>query len=82
MKIEIDIYDDSATTILISMLKEQYAILKGDLDARRNGKIKHGVFDSDLHQDVVEIDAHLDSIATVLSFNMTDKDFKAWRGNI
>jgi len=82
MKIEIDIYDDSATTILISMLKAQYADLKEDLDKRRNGKIKYGIFDSDLHQDIVEIDAHLDSIATVLSFNMTDKDFKAWRGNI
>jgi len=79
MKIEIDIYDDSATTILVSMLKEQYANLKHDLDARRDGHIKHGVFYSDIHQDIVEIDAHLDSIEVVLSYNMTDEDFKAWK---
>jgi hypothetical protein len=79
MKIEVDLHDESVTTVLVRALQEQYDSLNQDLDARRSGAIKYGVFKRNCEDDINEIIRHMDSIATVLSFNMTHDDFKKWR---
>jgi len=77
-KFTLEIDYDAANSIVIQALKEQYNSLTDDLERRKDDKEKLGIFSSDKEEDIVELQRHLDSIKTVLSYNMTYQDFEEW----
>ena len=77
-KFTLEIDYDAADSIVIQSLKEQYNNLTDDLERRKDDKETWGIFSSDKEEDIVELQRHLDSIKTVLSYNMTYQDFEEW----
>ena len=78
-KFTVELEWDAVDSIIVQVLKDQYNGLKKDLDRRLNDKETFGIFFSDKVEDVAEIQKHLDSIKTVLSYNMTHEDFEKWK---
>jgi hypothetical protein len=78
-KVTVELERDAVDSIVVQALKNQYNGLKEDLDRRLNDKETWGIFLSDKVEDVACIWRHLDSIKTVLSYNMTHEDFEEWK---
>ena len=78
-KFTVELERDAVNSIVVQALKNQYNGLKEDLDRRLNDKETWGIFLSDKVEDVACIWRHLDSIKTVLSYNMTHEDFEEWK---
>ena len=77
--VKVELERDAVDSIVVQALKNQYNGLKEDLDRRLNDKEAFGIFLSDKVEDVACIWRHLDSIKTVLSYNMTHEDFEEWK---
>ena len=77
-KFTVELEWDAVDSIIVQVLKDQYNGLKKDLDRRLNDKETFGIFFSDKVEDVAEIQKHLDSIKTVLSYNMIHEKFEEW----
>jgi hypothetical protein len=75
--VELDI--DEVDSIVVQVLKVQYSNLEYDLERRKDGKETLGIFLSNKEEDIAEIRRHLAAIATVLSYNMSYKDFEVWK---
>jgi hypothetical protein len=71
-------YDDEVDRLVVQYLKNQYSNLSYDLYRRNNGQEEFGVFLEDKEKDIVEIQRHLEAIATVLSYNMVHKEWLEW----
>ena len=80
-KFTVELEWDAVDSIVVQVLKNQYNGLKKDLDRRRNDKETLGIFSNDKEEDVACIWRHLDSIKTVLSYNMIHEDFEEWKSN-
>ena len=78
-KLTVELEWDAVHSIVVQVLKDQYNGLKEELDRRLNGKETLGIFSNDKEEDIAEIQKHLDSIKTVLSYNMNHEDFEAWK---
>ena len=78
-KFTVELEWDAVDGIVVQALKNQYNGLKKDLDRRRNDKETLGIFSNDKEEDIAEIQKHLDSIKTVLSYNMNHEDFEEWK---
>lgn len=78
-KVTVELERDAVDSIVVQALKNQYNGLVDDLDRRLNDKEAFGIFLSDKVEDVACICRHLDSIKTVLSYNMTHEDFEEWK---
>jgi len=78
-KFTVELEWDAVDSIVVQVLKNQYNGLKKDLDRRLNDKETLGNFSNDKEEDIAEIQKHLDSIKTVLSYNMTHEDFEKWK---
>ena len=80
-KFTVELEWDAVDSIVVQALKNQYNGLKKDLDSRRNDEETLGIFSNDKEEDIAEIQKHLDSIKTVLSYNMNHEDFEEWKSN-
>ena len=78
-KFTVELEWDAVDSIVVQVLKNQYNGLKKDLDSRLNDKETLGIFSNDKEEDIAEIQKHLDSIKTVLSYNMNHEDFEKWK---
>ena len=78
-KFTVELEWDAVDGIVVQVLKNQYDGLKKALDRRLNDKETLGNFSNDKEEDIAEIQKHLDSIKTVLSYNMTHEDFEKWK---
>ena len=78
-KFTVELEWDAVDSIVVQFLKNQYDGLKKALDRRLNDKETLGNFSNDKEEDIAEIQKHLDSIKTVLSYNMTHEDFEKWK---
>jgi len=78
-KLTVELEWDAVDSIVVQALKKQYNDLKKDIDRRLNDEKTFGSFFSDKVEDIAEIQKHLDSIKTVLSYNMNCKDFEEWK---
>ena len=78
-KFTVELERDAVDSIVVQALKNQYNGLVDDLDRRLNDKEAFGIFLSDKVEDVACTWRHLDSIKTVLSYNMTHEDFEEWK---
>jgi len=78
-KFTVELEWDAVDGIVVQALKNQYNGFKKDLDSRLNDKETLGIFSNDKDQDIAEIQKHLDSIKTVLSYNMNHEDFEEWK---
>jgi len=78
-KFTVELEWDAVDSIVVQGLKNQYNGLKKDLDRRLNDKETSGIFLSDKVEDIAEIQKHLDSIKTVLSYNMIHEEFEQWK---
>jgi len=78
-KFTVELEWDAVDSIVVQALKNQYISLKKDLDRRLNDKETLGIFSNDKEEDIAEIQKHLDSIKTVLSYNMNHEDFEEWK---
>ena len=78
-KFTVELEWDAVDSIVVQVLKNQYNGLKEELDRRTNDKETLGIFFSDKVKDVACIYRHLDSIKTVLSYNMNHEDFEKWK---
>lgn len=78
-KFTVELEWDAVDSIVVQVLKNQYNGLKEELDRRLNDEDTLGIFFSDKVEDIAEIQKHLDSIKTVLSYNMNCKDFEEWK---
>jgi hypothetical protein len=78
-KFTVELEWDAVDSIVVQVLKNQYNGLKKDLDRRLNDKETLGIFFSDKVEDVAETQKHLDSIKTVLSYNMIHEEFEEWK---
>ena len=78
-KFTVELEWDAVDSIVVQVLKNQYNGLKKDLDRRRNDEETLGIFSNDKEEDIAEIQKHLDSIKTVLSYNMNHEDFEEWK---
>jgi len=78
-KFTVELEWDAVDSIVVQALKNQYSSLKEALDRRLNDKETSGIFLSDKVEDVAEIQKHLDSIKTVLSYNMIHEEFEQWK---
>jgi len=78
-KLTVELEWDAVDSIVVQALKKQYNDLKKDIDRRLNDEETFGSFFSDKVEDIAEIQKHLDSIKTVLSYNMNCKDFEEWK---
>ena len=81
-KFTVELEWDAVDSIVVQALKNQYNGLKKDLDSRLNDKETLGIFSNDKEEDIAEIQKHLDSIKTVLSYNMAHTDFAEWKNVI
>jgi len=81
-KFTVELEWDAVDSIVVQVLKNQYNGLKKDLDSRLNDKETLGIFSNDKEEDIAEIQKHLDSIKTVLSYNMAHTDFAEWKNVI
>lgn len=81
-KLTVELEWDTVDSIVVQVLKNQYSSLKKNLDRGLNGEKTFGVFFSDKVEDVACIYRHLDSIKTVLSYNMTYEDFEEWKNGL
>jgi len=81
-KLTVELEWDAVDSIVVQVLKNQYNGLKKDLDSRLNDKETLGIFSNDKEEDIAEIQKHLDSIKTVLSYNMAHTDFAEWKNVI
>ena len=79
-KFTVELDYDAVDSIVVQVLKDQYSGLVDDLKRRKDGKETLGIFSLDKEEDIVEIRRHLAAMATVLSYNMSYKDFEeyAW----
>jgi len=77
-KYTVVIYDDEVDHLVVQYLKNQYSHLRYDLYRRNNGQEEFGVFLEDKEKDIVEIQRHLEAVATVLSYNMVHKEWLEW----
>ena len=78
-KFTVELEWDAVDSIVVQALKNQYNGLKKDLDRRKNDEETLGIFSNDKEEDIAEIQKHLDSIKTVLSYNMNHEDFEEWK---
>ena len=78
-KLTVELEWDAVDSIVVQVLKDQYNGLKEELDRRLNGKETLGIFSNDKEEDIAEIQKHLDSIKTVLSYNMIHEEFEQWK---
>ena len=78
-KFTVELEWDAVDSIVVQVLKNQYNGFKKDLDSRLNDKETLGIFSNDKEEDIAEIQKHLDSIKTVLSYNMNHEDFEEWK---
>ena len=78
-KFTVELEWDVVDSIVVQALKNQYNGLKKDLDSKLNDKETLGIFSNDKEEDIAEIQKHLDSIKTVLSYNMNHEDFEEWK---
>jgi len=78
-KLTVELDWDAVDSIVVQVLKDQYNGLKEELDRRLNDKETLGIFSNDKEEDIAELQKHLDSIKTVLSFNMNHEDFEDWK---
>ena len=79
-KLTVELEWDAVDSIVVQVLKNQYNDLKKELDRRLNDKETFNFnFFSDKVEDIAEIQKHLDSIKTVLSYNMNHEDFEQWK---
>ena len=78
-KFTVELEWDAVDSIVVQVLKDQYNGLKEELDRRLNDKETLGIFSNDKEEDIAELQKHLDSIKTVLSFNMNHEDFEDWK---
>ena len=78
-KFTVELEWDAVDSIVVQVLKNQYDGLKKALDRRLNDKETLGNFSNEKEEDIAEIQKHLDSIKTVLSYNMTHEDFEKWK---
>lgn len=78
-KFTVELEWDAVDSIVVQVLKNQYNGLKKDLVSRLNDKETLGIFINDKEEDISEIQKHLDSIKTVLSYNMNHEDFEQWK---
>ena len=78
-KLTVELEWDAVDSIVVQALKNQYNGLKKDLDSKLNDKETLGIFSNDKEEDIAEIQKHLDSIKTVLSYNMNHEDFEEWK---
>ena len=78
-KFTVELEWDAVDSIVVQALKNQYNGLKKDLDSKLNDKETLGIFSNDKEEDIAEIQKHLDSIKTVLSYNMNHEDFEEWK---
>ncbi len=79
MKCTVELEEDAVDNIVVQVLKDQYRDLKEDLNRRLNDEETFGIFFSDKDEDVACIYRHLDSIKTVLSYNMIHEEFEEWK---
>ena len=77
-KFTVELEWDAVDSIVVQVLKNQYNGLKKDFDSRLNDKETLGIFSHDKGEDIAEIQKHLDSIKTVLSYNMIHEKFEEW----
>ena len=79
-KFTVELDYDAVDSIVVQVLKDQYSGLVDDLERRKDGKETLGIFSLDKEEDIAEIRRHLAAMATVLSYNMSYKDFEeyAW----
>lgn len=78
-KFTVELEWDAVDSIVVQVLKNQYNGLKEELGRRLNDEETLGIFFSDKVEDIVEIQKHLDSIKTMLSYNMNHEDFEQWK---
>lgn len=78
-KLTVELEGDTVDSIVVQGLKNQYNHLKEDLDRRLNDEETFGIFSNDKEEDIAEIQKHLDSIKTVLSYYMNHEDFGDWK---
>ena len=78
-KLTVELEWDAVDSIVVQALKKQYNDLKKDIDRRLNDEETFGSFFSDKVEDIAEIQKHLDSIKTVLSYNMIHEEFEQWK---
>ena len=78
-KFTVELEWDAVDSIVVQVLKDQYNGLKEELDRRLNDEETSGIFLSDKVEDISEIQKHLDSIKTVLSYNMIHEEFEQWK---
>lgn len=81
MGFNIEIDYDTADTILVDILKNQYKGLKEDLKNRIDNKEVFGIFSSDKEEDIAEIKKYLKGFEKVLKYNMVEKEFKEFKNN-
>ena len=80
-KFTVELEWDAVDSIVVQVLKDQYNGFKEDLDRRLNDEEISGIFFSDKVEDIAEIQKHLDSIKTMLSYNMIHEEFEQWQSN-
>ena len=77
MKVEIDA--DAAESIVVQSLKEQYLLVKSELERRRDSaEDSYGVFHNDKEEDIAAIEGMLKSLEDVLSYNMFKDDYTSF----
>ena len=79
-KFTVELDYEAVESLVVQVLKDQYSGLVDDLEQRKDGKETLGIFSLDKQEDIAEIRRHLAAMATVLSYNMSYKDFEeyAW----
>jgi hypothetical protein len=80
-KFTVELGRDDAGNIVVQVLKDQFNGLVDRLERRKDGSINLGLFSTDKEEDIAEIQKYLDSIKTVLAYNMTHKDFEEWKND-
>jgi len=70
---------DAADSIVVQVLKGQFSGFVADLERRKDNRETLGIFLSDKEEDIAEIQRHMAAFETVLSYNMSHKDFEEWK---
>lgn len=78
-KFTVELDYDAVYNIVVQVLKDQHRSLTNDLEKRKDGRETLGIFSSDKEEDIFEIQRYLNAIETVLSYNMSHKDFEEWK---
>jgi hypothetical protein len=77
MKVEID--EEAAESIVVQSLKEQYILLKSELEKRCDSdENSYSIFHNDKEEDIAAIKGLLKSLEDVLRYNMFKDDYTSF----